>query len=245
MVIMTPTEGLRFGNWLYLWLSAHERSNAGNLTRVLEVPRMEPWLAAFPELRRLTISSAVMRFRDRRGWDHASWNQHFGVEFTRSTLNSFIEDCIVDAIEPDATGSLVMNIRRGNYYTDPDLRARYAFDQVGYLTAALAHFGEIQQLVVVSDDPQWCRDNLADMLRGKCDALVFADAEPLANFRTVARASCIIGTNSTFSYWGAYIAGVLHKHPVIVMPRFHARFAPGKTDAYHLDPRWTAIEGFY
>ena len=68
--------------------------------------------------------------------------------------------------------------------------------------------------------------------------------DPLANFHAVAQASRIIGTNSTFSYWAAYVAGVIHPAAEVVMPRFHARMAHG-TDAHQLDPRWIVVGGFH
>jgi hypothetical protein len=54
-VIVTPVAGLRFGNWLYLWLQAHARSAAGRPTRVQSAPGMQPWLEAFPRLRDPTL----------------------------------------------------------------------------------------------------------------------------------------------------------------------------------------------
>src|SRR6478736_552168 len=61
-LITTPQVGLRFGNWLYLWLDAHRRTHAGEPTVVLEAPGMEIWLEAFPALRSLTVSRDLVRF---------------------------------------------------------------------------------------------------------------------------------------------------------------------------------------
>jgi hypothetical protein len=244
-IIMTPPRGLRFGNWLYLWLSAHDRSSEWHPVLVLERPEMQPWLDAFPALRSLTITADEMKFHDWREWDESSWNQRFDVDFSRSALVSFIEIYLAPNIEPDLTGALVVNVRRGDYYARPELRVRYGFDQIGYLKAALAHFGEPKRILVVSDDPDWCRNTLDRMLRSQAPVVTYEEADPLANFVSVAAASRIIGTNSTFTYWAAYIASVLHANTDIVMPRFHARMAHGRTDAYQLDPRWTALDGFH
>lgn len=49
-------------------------------------------------------------------------------------------------------------------------------------------------------------------------------------------------TNSTFSYWCAYISNVLHRdnYAEVYAPWFHARTIDGGR-AYQLDPRWSVI----
>lgn len=243
-VIMTPPAGLRFGNWLYLWLDAHARTRAGEVTLVLKAPGMEPWLELLPSLRELTIARENLRFHDRREWDENSWNQRFDEDFTRAQLQDFIRDVIAPYVTPDRSGALVVNIRRGDYYENPGLRRLYGFDQIGYLAEALRRVEPAERVLVVSDDPDWCRDNLDALLRETGATVDYASRDPGSNFLAVASSRQLIGTNSTFSYWGGYIAGVLHADPVIVMPRFHARLG-GTTDAYQLDPEWSAVDGFH
>lgn len=240
---MTPAAGLRFGNWLYLWLDAHARTSAGFPTLVLESPAMAEWLDAFPALRALTIARGDLRFHDRREWDDASWGQRFGVDFAVDELESFIRDALVWRVIPDTSNTLVVNVRRGDYYERPELRERYGFDQVGYVAAAIACFTDVESVLVVSDDPQWCRDNLDPVLRARAREVDYAAPGGLANFVTIAGARRIIGTNSTFSYWAAYVADVVHPDAQIVMPRFHGRLPQGK-NAYQLDPRWQTLKGF-
>jgi hypothetical protein len=228
-VITTPPAGLRFGNWLYLWLDAYARTRSGERTVVLQAPGMDIWLEAFPAL------------RGRRDWGEHSWNQRFGDDFSRESLDAFISEYLAPYIAPDRSGTLVINVRRGDYYSNPGLRQRYGFDQLGYLREALKRAGRVDRVLIVSDDPDWCRDNVVEMLDG--GSVEFADRDPVSNFMAVASPSRLIGMNSTFTYWGAYIAGVLHESPLIVMPRFHARMAESN-DAHQLDPRWTIIDGY-
>lgn len=241
MVIETPAAGLRFGNFLYLWLQAHLRTAAGAPTLVREARGMEPWRSAFPMLSDLTIGSGAVRFRDRREWDAAWLYQRFGVDFTGAELESFVRAALAPHVVPDTTGTLVVNVRRGDYYSQ--FASKYAFDQSGYLAAALARVGDVDRVLVVSDDADWCREHLDALIRSRAADVEYARPDPLANFLAVAGASRIIGTNSTFTYWAAYVAGVVHPGAEIVMPRFHGRMAHG-TAAHQLDPRWVAIEGF-
>jgi hypothetical protein len=242
-LIKTPPAGLRFGNWLYLWLDAHQRTARGERTVVLEAPGMDPWLEAFPALRGLTVAPDLVRFHDRRDWGEHSWAQRFGVDFTRESLNAFISESLAPYIHRNDSGTLVINVRRGDYYSSSGLQRLYGFDQLGYLSEALERIGPVDHTLIVSDDPQWCRENLLDLVKPVSRGVDFAERDPLSNFLAVSAASRIIGTNSTFTYWGAYIAGVLHDKPMIVMPRFHARLDEGP-DAYQLDPRWVIVEGY-
>lgn len=95
---------------------------------------------------------------------------------------------------------------------------------------------------VVSDGIDWCHARLGWL--ADYAPLTFADGEtPMQNLVTVATARRLVLTNSTFSYWGAYISNVLHRdnHAHVHAPWFHARtIADGR--AYQLDPRWTIIE---
>ena len=243
-ITMTPPVGPRFGNWLYLWLGAYEQSIAGRPTLVLEAPGMTTWLEVFPALKKLTVSRQDVRFHDRREWGESSLNQRFGVDFQRESLAGFIRFALAAKVTPDRSGTLVVNVRRGDYYDRPELKERYGFDQIGYIRAALDRFEHVDNVLVVSDDPVWCREELDAVLRSTAAAVRYAAPEPVANFLAVCSASRIIGTNSTFTYWAAYVSDAVHPDAQIVMPKFHSRL-PGFEDAYQLDPRWTAIDGFH
>lgn len=241
--IMTPPAGLRFGNWMYLWLDAHQKSAAGNPTVVLAARGMEPWFDIFPRLRAFTVTPDELRFHDRREWNDRDWRQVFGTDFTRDSLRAFIRDCIADAIPLAPAERVVINVRRGDYYARPELCERYGFDQVGYLRAALAELDDVEDVLVVSDDADWCRENVAP-LAPRTAAFEYADPDPVGNFLTVAGARRIIGMNSTFTYWAGYVADTIRPDAEIVMPLFHSRLHD-HTDAHQLDPRWRAIPGFH
>ena len=241
-VILCPPAGLRLGNFLYLWLRAHRRTAAGSPTVVRRSSAMTPWLELLPEAAALTISGDDMRFRDRREWDDTFLYQRFGVDFTRKDVRAFVRAVLAPHIAADLSRTLVINVRRGDYYTE--FREKYAFDQVGYVREALTLFADVPRILIVSDDPEWCRANLEPVLLPVASNIEYAEADPWANFSAVAGASRIIGTNSTFSYWAAYVADAIHDDAQVVMPLFHAR-APEPVRAHQLDPRWTALTGFH
>lgn len=242
-VVMTPRVGLRLGNFLYLWMRAHHRTAAGSPTAALVAPGMQPWLDLLPELRGLSIDRSDMRFSDRREWDDRYLYQRFGVDFDAEQVDAFARDALVPHLVPDRSGTVVVNVRRGDYYTD--FRDKYSFDQAGYIEAALELVGPAERILVVSDDPAWCSQNLDELLRASSADVEYAETDPWSNFVAVAQSARIIGANSTFSYWAGHAATVLHDDALVIMPRFHGRMGAGRTDAHQLDPRWTAIEGFH
>ncbi|MFP1601408.1 alpha-1,2-fucosyltransferase [Microbacterium sp. 2216-1] len=204
---------------------------------------MQDWWEQFPALRSLSATRAEVRFSDRREWD-ANWlYQRFGVDFERAELRAFIHDVFADRAAGVVDERLVVNVRRGDFY-GTEFEAKHGFDVIGYTTAAVERFPAEQRVLVVSDDPEWCRCHLGDRLRSRFRGVEYAAPDPLQNLLALASARRLIGANSTFSYWGAYIADALHPDVEIVMPRFHARMAHG-TDAHQLDPRWTALAGFH
>ncbi|WP_404430576.1 alpha-1,2-fucosyltransferase [Microbacterium lacus] len=204
---------------------------------------MASWFEVFPALRALTIASDDIRFHDAREWDHNYRYQRFGRDFSGEALATFVADVLGPHIPVDRSGALVINVRRGDYFADAAAEARFGFDQVGYIRDALGRVSGASRILVVSDDDVWCRAELGGDLTAAAAEVDYAPPDPQANFLAVAGARKIIGTNSTFSYWGAYVACVLQGDAEIVMPQFHARTSVG-TDAYQLDPRWIAIEGY-
>lgn len=233
-----PPAGLRLGNLLYLWLNAHHRTMSERTTLVRESSGMMQWCTEFPALRSLTLAAAETRFSDRREWD-ADWQyQRFDVDFDRTQLRAFIQDVFDDRVQADTSDRLVVNVRRGDFY-GTEFENKHGFDIGAYVEAALAEVEPGGDVLVVSDDADWCRENLGGLLAGR-SSIEYSEPDPLKNLLALAGARRLIGANSTFSYWGAYIADTFHEDAQVIMPRFHARMPHGD-DAYQLDPRWTVI----
>lgn len=114
---------------------------------------------------------------------------------------------------------LVINIRRGDYYDDKH-RNIYGFNQIEYVKNALQHINteEVSSIYIVSDDIEWCKNHLS-FINHK-NIIYPTESTPIDDFLTICRAKKLIITNSTFSYWGAYISEYLHKATVIA-PNFH------------------------
>ena len=247
-ILFAPRIHMGVGNYFYLWLWGDARQARGLPDRVLRSDTMNTWLQAFPTMEPLVIARRDVRFRDLRA---LGTYQGFGENFSAPELEGFLQRRVLpstgllglDPYEVDPR-RVVVNVRRGDYYSNPEFRRRFGFNIVGYLREAfrLAAWDDISAIHVVSDGLDWCRTNLAWL--DEVAPLSFATEGDgaMANLREVASARRLVLTNSTFSYWAGYISNVLHgdNHAEVVAPLFHDRTICDGL-AYQLDPRWTAV----
>ncbi|MEA3550262.1 alpha-1,2-fucosyltransferase [Pseudarthrobacter sp. C1] len=142
--------------------------------------------------------------------------------------------------------SVVVNVRRGDYYSVPRFHRNYGMDIKSYVQSALseaAALSNFQHVRIVSDDPQWCRENLRQLEHYGSVDFGPDHRTPMSDLAVLSTADTLVLANSTFSYWGAYINGFLHRNEQsqIWAPRFHARFH-NHGNAWQLDPQWNVIE---
>jgi hypothetical protein len=262
-VCWTP-DFMGFGNVLYLLHWADTLQQNGINVRVLQTGAVRIWLPVFPELRPLLIERAAVGVRQVRlmPWSEAGraalppdlvaaeQSRDPGDEYA-SFLSAYLLPGARRALaaQPVADDSrLVVNVRRGDYYSDPDNRRHYGFPIVPYLQTAvrgaLASGGPAGEILVVSDDPAWCEANLS-FLRDLAPTVTFADRSdgPVGDFFLMVAHRRLVMTNSTFSYWAARIGTQIHgdNHRQIWAPRFFDRSRDGGRSTL-VDERWTIVE---
>jgi hypothetical protein len=252
-VLLTPNPGPRFGNFLYYWLHAAMAQSAGRDYRVQVHSHLQPWLQYLPDVRaRLSVVTPELGFFDRREWPPPGQFQRYRDDFGREHLEDFVNEYLERSplLDPDELvdqDCLVVNVRRGDYYSVPKFRRRYAYNVPGYVEAALARAVQaqpVQHIRVVSDDTLWCKQNLDKLLSPVGAKIDYGGSRPgpLGDFRTLAAARRIIATNSTFSYWGAYVSTIRHGAAAhIQVPRFMHR-EPANEEAPQILPGWDVME---
>lgn len=258
-VAWTP-QFMGIGNLLQLAMWAHDGRDAGEARWIRCTPRLEPWLAVFPGLHNVVLLDHQVRFTDRRvaPWSEAA--RTVGVDGAVAlheqvdvlAVESFVRGVLLPGTtlgsahgaQPDDV--LVVNVRRGDYYSDPEIRKQYGFDVISYLRAAVAgsveRDGAPPRISVVSDDIAWCRSHLSWLeLFAPAD---FADTGgAVEDFELVSGARRAILSNSTFSYWAAHVSNVIHgdNHAEIWAPRFFDR-TQNNGRSWLLDERWSVVE---
>lgn len=246
---------LRMGNHLYLWLQAHAQKSRGKDLLIRSTPSMELGLEIFPAAKNLCIDEANVRFSDQRIMEPAEVFQRFGIDFTPEELRTFVQEIILSAPlfaqtteRPTPDDTLVVNVRRGDYYSVPAFRDMYSFNISDYIKAALETrlpaVSSIKKVLVISDGIGWCRENLGWLVDyGPVEWVAPAGSSPGEHFYKLSTAKNLILPNSTFSYWGGYISNTIHgdNHAFTIAPRFHARGLHSGV-AWQLDPKWSIVE---
>jgi hypothetical protein len=250
-VAWTP-DWMGIGNVLYLALWAHQGRMTGNDRRVLRSPVLTRWSVLFPGLAPLSVDREGVRLTDQRvqPWnrqpDGRPWFAWAELEslITTAGLATSVHDRAVREGKVSLDDQLTVNVRRGDYYANPAYRADFGFDVDAYLRhtipLSLGRDGPVRRVRVVSDGIDWCRQHLG-WLDDLVDEVSYAaDQSPEADLLEVATSRRLVLTNSTFSYWAAYLSNAWHgEHARTWVPRFFRRTGPPTTD---LDPRWTIVE---
>lgn len=249
--ILWTLDGLGAGNYLYLWLEAQKSLNTADLSKVLFKTNMAPWLDHFPRLRTLTVERSEIFPTQKRA---IYWGQEFGLDFQRSELHNFIRHFIISsprfteslrlAREHTPDNSLVINVRRGDYYSVEKFRAEYGFDVTGYVRKSLEVLsGSYSSVSFVSDDLEWCTRNLEPLVSKEIEVIPHNRNSVFDDLAKLTVAPSLVLANSTFSYWGAYIRDVYFENapsrPPVVAD-FHSR-NHNNTRPWQTDPHWTKI----
>ena len=164
-------------------------------------------------------------------------------------VEEFLRQVVLPGSSITDTGvsdALVVNVRRGDYYSDAVIWSQYGFDLLAYLQLAVAESvqrdGTPPSITVVSDDLDWCRREMS-WLHDIAPTRFPLSAGPAEDFATVSSARRMVITNSTFSYWAAHVSNVLDgsNHHLVWAPRFFDR-SQNEGRSWLLDERWSIIE---
>lgn len=136
-----------------------------------------------------------------------------------------------------------IHVRRGDYLSNPKNRALFACCDKAYYDETLARLPGGCTVYVFSDDMAWCRANLV-----AAHQLVFVDGgQPraaLADLWLMSRARHHVIANSSFSWWGAWLAkrgeGSDPARGLTIAPR-HWFVDPASDDRDLVPPGWLRL----
>ncbi|MFJ3031498.1 alpha-1,2-fucosyltransferase [Rothia terrae] len=221
----------RGGNWLYEWLKAYVMQQHGEKYFLVFETSMEPWIEEFPKLKELTASKDHVKFRSQRSIAfHQNLEEHFPAELHRRFISEYLLSSprfferVTNAQKYLGKNSLVINIRRGDYYSVPEIKSEYGIPTIRYVHTALEKALSLytpSSIFVVSDDLKWCSENLDFLKDIAPTSFTKYGSTMYDDLAMMAAAPALILTNSTFSYWGGYIAHCVNK-PLTVAPAFHS-----------------------
>jgi SAM-dependent methyltransferase len=107
----------------------------------------------------------------------------------------------------EGTNSLALHVRRGDYAADPKLRSRFGTCSISYYEGCLAEarrrLGPLK-VFLFSDDLAWAREKLR-LPPGSVAVSPPQDTDGLAGFDVMRRCRHFIISNSSFSWWAAWL----------------------------------------
>jgi len=119
-------------------------------------------------------------------------NQFKFKEQTVNECNDIIEECFDNPI--------ALHIRRGDFLINSGNHYNQSLD---YYEKALSKFDSKRQVVIFSDDPQWC---VEQKLFESDRFIVSSGNNPYMDLYLMSQCDDFIIANSTFSWWGAWLA---------------------------------------
>ncbi|MBB5832775.1 alpha-1,2-fucosyltransferase [Brachybacterium aquaticum] len=244
---------IRGGNFLYYWMWAAGMDSERRPARVQLQESIQDWLAEFPLAAQLTVAKGEVPLL-RTEW--VSGRRHrFGVDFDRSDVTSFSHRLIessprfLDRRERLRSliddGTIVINVRRGDYYQYEHLSSTYGLANELYVPAAVRLAAEAgrgsERFFLVSDDIPWCREHVSPALDGK---VIIDDGRsgPFDDLAALSLARTSVITNSTFSFWGAFLAAATRNDHIGIAPPYHLRDEDGHRNREAFDPDWLTVE---
>ncbi|WP_083305895.1 alpha-1,2-fucosyltransferase [Brachybacterium sp. HMSC06H03] len=249
--VQGSSDAIRGGNNLYLWQWAHIEQRAGRRAAVLRSATMPDWVEEFPLLRDLTIDQKDVSLLDRRRFATRFFFDH---DFDRAQNRDFCL-ALVDSsdsfrdrrsrIRAQITReTLVVNVRRGDYYEVPEFFARFGLDVHSHVAGAVELVRQagrpVDDVLVVSDDVDWCRRELTPVLGGF--RTLEGRSSPFDDLASLSSATTLILANSTFSYWGSHLASSFDGEHLAIAPSHHEIAPGGNLIAPMFDPSWPRTE---
>lgn len=115
-----------------------------------------------------------------------------------------------------------INVRRGDYLQVSDC---HPVQPLAYFEKAICHIGKDRHFLVTSDDPEWCKGHFTGG-----NFHVVDDIGPVENLYLQSMCHGHIISNSTYSWWGAWLDSKRNKQVVCPRNWFGPKLAHLNTD---------------
>lgn len=126
---------------------------------------------------------------------------------------------------------VAISVRRGDFTTDPN----HYLLPIEYYLGAYNRFFEDKDVMIFSDDIQWCKENFM----GKAGKIIFAhNMNAIEQLSLMTHFQSFIIANSTFSWWGAYLSSFLKKKVVRPFQHFDGVLKQEKNIKDHYPEEW-------
>lgn len=218
MKVYYNDKGLQLGNLLYLCLQVFKDRKSGNQSHILQGGWYRQAQIMFPNLTSYfgkANGQSITRISE-------SYYQIHGIDYTSQDLDEFCKEILLPGIEEKISHikkkDIVICIRRTDMY-EPHQINNYGFDNVSYVNKALEKYDKNNSVRVVSDDIDWCKENLNI---SDYKEVEICQTDRVENFWQMLRVNKgLIAPNSTFAYWAGYVLRLLDGKVKVTVPDFN------------------------
>jgi len=138
---------------------------------------------------------------------------------------------------------LAVHARYGDYVSKPKNVSRYGVLSAEYYLDAVSHLAkkcEFHSIVIVSDEPKVAWESIGVHLKRHSKLDVDMGVGTLVDdFCTLASSRGVVMSNSTFSWWGAWLASILRDAAVALPVPWYLDLSGGTPGL--VNPRWFQI----
>ena len=197
------------------------------ITKLISAVKREHWVAetaTTPE----KFHSLNVKWTTRLigSWQNTAYFQPVGetlrTDFDLNYENYRSDNPALPRLEPGAT--LGVHVRRGDYVSLPTNNTTNRPQEFLYYKNAIklvTSIHDIRLIVVVSDDPEWCRTHFTDP---RC-VVVNAGNRSIEDFSLLQSCDHHVISNSSFSWWAAWLQDSLN-HFVVAPAKWHHSGSP-------------------
>lgn len=130
----------------------------------------------------------------------------------------------------------VVHVRRGDYVTNSRAAAKHGVLDSEYFICGTEMLRErgYSSFRIISDDAVWVSDYLVPRINGSYVSL--KNQSTIGDFQLIISAEAVVLSNSTFSWWGAFLGGTLR--PTVAPGNWFSDGSPAPNLYY---PEWRVI----
>ncbi len=155
-------------------------------------------VTTFVEAREALICGQSIRMR---GLFQAADYLYGNRDLLRSELSTGLEEMG----PPPAEKYAALHVRRGDYVSNAKYNAIFGTCSESYYRNAIALVSEELPLIIVSDDVAWAQTFVLSVPLRSAPITVSSGTNHYQDLATLAGASELVLSNSTFSWWGAFL----------------------------------------
>ncbi len=143
-----------------------------------------------------------------------------------------------------STNDLAVHIRFGDYLTSPETKKFHGLTAMSYYVNAVNHLRSIDsfdRVVIYSDDPSKAYSDFTQAFGSReIPVVLSARSGEIEELTSMSSSKGLVISNSTFSWWAAWIGTQLHDCNVVAPRPWFA--TPSAADDNLLSKRWTVLD---